>query len=72
MKTTLIILLLVFSTSCANYTRILQSTERGAACLDGSPPAMYIHEGVGANADKFLVYFQGGGFCGNIDINTTL
>jgi hypothetical protein len=26
-----------------NYTLVLHSQVRGAACLDGSPPGLYIH-----------------------------
>ena len=46
------------------YQLVLHSHDRGAACLDGSPAGMYIHEGSGLNKDKFLIYFSGGGFCG--------
>jgi hypothetical protein len=27
------------------YKLVLVSQERGAACLDGSPPGYYVHEG---------------------------
>ena len=54
------------------YKLIIHSRERGAACLDGSPAAMYIHEGSGANKDKFLLYFRGGGFCGDSTLDSTL
>jgi len=33
----------------------------GAVCLDGTPGLYYIN--VGPNAHKFLLYFQGGGWC---------
>lgn len=38
-----------------------QST--GAACLDGSAPGYYFSPGKDEGADKFVVYFLGGGFC---------
>jgi O-palmitoleoyl-L-serine hydrolase len=34
-----------------------------AKCLDGSPSGYYYREGVGSNANKFVVFFQGGGYC---------
>jgi hypothetical protein len=40
--------------------------------LDGSPHALYIHEGSGANKDSFIVYFQGGGYCGDVNLSATL
>lgn len=36
----------------------------GAACLDGSPPGYYIHEGLGDNKHNYILVFGGGGFCG--------
>lgn len=46
------------------FNRVLLSQDRGAACLDGSPPAIYIHEGQGKNKNSYIIYFEGGGFCG--------
>ncbi len=31
----------------ANYKLVLLSKDNGAACLDGSPAGIYIHEGTG-------------------------
>lgn len=53
----------------AMYKLVLLPQERGAACLDGSPPGIYIHEGTGANRTKYLIYFNGGGFCGGSTIS---
>jgi len=61
--------------ACANYVTaamyklVLHSQERGAACLDGSPPGFYIHEGSGLNKTKYLLYFNGGGFCGGSSLS---
>lgn len=46
------------------YKLVLHSKDRGAMCLDGSPAGMYIHEGSGINKTKYMIYFDGGGFCG--------
>ena len=66
MKLSIFVLVLGFIayTYCGDYRLIFQSQERGAACLDGSPPGMYIHEGSGPNRNKFLLFMQGGGSCG--------
>lgn len=34
-------------------------------CNDGSTPAMYVSEGNGFDRDKWIIYLQGGGSCGN-------
>lgn len=34
-----------------------------ARCLDGSPARYYFREGVGEGRKKFLIFFEGGGFC---------
>jgi hypothetical protein len=41
-------------------------------CLDGTPGAYYIQEGVGDNKNKFILYFEGGGWCGGITMSNTL
>ena len=35
----------------------------GAQCLDGSLYALYYQQGWGDGADKYLIYFEGGGAC---------
>lgn len=54
------------------YKLVKLSQDNGAACLDGSPPAIYIHEGSEENKDKFLLLFDGGGFCNGTDRSATL
>ena len=71
-KTTLIFLVLLALSNCGDYQIVYQSQERGAACLDGSPPAMYVHQGSEPNRDKFLIYVQGGGWCGEGGLDDTL
>lgn len=58
------LILLVSKAHGDMYKLILLSQERGAACLDGSPAGIYMHEGTGVNKTKYLIYFNGGGFCG--------
>lgn len=49
-------------------TKVLLSdyvSSYGAMCLDGTAPAYYFHrsQSAGANAQKWIVYFEGGGWC---------
>jgi hypothetical protein len=44
----------------------------GAACLDGSPPGYYLHDGFGENKNNYLIFFAGGGFCGESTLAGTL
>lgn len=43
-----------------------------AKCLDGTPGAYYISEGSGINKTKFVLYFEGGGWCGGKDLASTI
>jgi hypothetical protein len=54
------------------YKFVLVSQERGAACLDGTPPGYYVHEGIGPNKNNYLVHFLGDGFCGEASLSETL
>lgn len=58
------LVLLIVPSLSGLYKLVKHSQERGAACLDGSPAGLYIHEGSGVNKTKYLIYFNGGGFCG--------
>lgn len=39
-----------------------QSKDRGAVCLDGTNPGFYITKGSGGGANKWVLYFKGGGW----------
>ena len=54
---------LVIGSSASDYTLVLHSQKRGAACLDGTPTGLYYHMGSGANRNKFMIYFNSGGYC---------
>ncbi len=43
------------------YKKVIHNTDPDAKCLDGSSPAIYVHEG--GDSDKFLIFFMGGGYC---------
>ncbi|GMJ06521.1 pectin acetylesterase 9 [Hibiscus trionum] len=38
----------------------------GALCLDGSPPSYHLHKGFGSGANNWILFFEGGGWCGDI------
>ena len=40
-----------------------QADQHGAKCLDGTPPAFRYRRGTGANASRFIVFLEGGGWC---------
>ena len=42
-----------------------QSKDRGAVCLDGTNPGFYMTKGTGTGANKWVLYFKGGGWCYN-------
>lgn len=76
MKIKILITIFVFNYFCKSqsdlYNLVLHPQDQGAACLDGSPPGLYIHEGTGANKNKFMMYFDSGGFCGAGSLAETL
>ena len=71
---TLLLLLLLLHPSPQSLAKSLQleilpndpNILQGAACLDGSPPAIYINITTSpANKNKWVLYFKGGGWCVN-------
>lgn len=58
----ILVLAILLSLSYAQkYKKIVHLTDPEARCLDGSPPAIYVHQGT--EKDKFLLFLEGGGFC---------
>jgi hypothetical protein len=49
-----------------SITVLHNAVAKGAVCLDGSPPAYHLQRGIGSGANSWLVYLEGGGWCGNI------
>ena len=52
----------------ANYKKVVVE-DKDALCLDGTFGAYYISEGT--SPTKFMIYFEGGGWCGDKDIQST-
>jgi len=67
-----VMLFISISLSASNYTLVLHSQERGAACLDGTPTGLYYHVGSGANKNKYMIYFNSGGYCEGFTVAETL
>ncbi|CAI5480654.1 unnamed protein product [Closterium sp. Yama58-4] len=44
-------------------TIVNTSTDPGAVCLDGSPPAFNWHPGRGTGRNKWILYLEGGAWC---------
>lgn len=63
-------LLLVLALAQDPYLRVIHSTDPDAACLDGSPPYLYYHEG--ADRNNFLVHFWGDGLCQGLTLDEAL
>ena len=59
---TLALLLAASGPSCAQVWHPVPLASPNALCLDGSRGAYHVKPGVGANASKFVLFFQGGGW----------
>ncbi|PSS34314.1 Pectin acetylesterase [Actinidia chinensis var. chinensis] len=49
-----------------NMTLVHNASALGAYCLDGSLPAYHLHRGFGAGTRNWLLQFEGGGWCNDI------
>ena len=57
----LVIIPLIVSNAEELYRKVVHETDPEAKCLDGSPAAIYLHEG---DPRKIMFYMQGGASCG--------
>ncbi|KAJ6836198.1 pectin acetylesterase 8-like isoform X1 [Iris pallida] len=46
-----------------NITIVGSAVDKGAVCLDGSPPAYHLSPGFGSGKNSWLVHIEGGGWC---------
>lgn len=42
---------------------LTNASDKGAVCLDGSPPGIYLRNGKGSDRSKWIVFLQGGAWC---------
>ncbi|XP_073159377.1 pectin acetylesterase 9 isoform X1 [Henckelia pumila] len=71
MKAIALILLATIS-HCADgrvvsMTLVRNASSLGAYCLDGSSPAYHLDRGLGAGTSNWLLQFEGGGWCNDIE-----
>ena len=63
--TTILLLFLVSYTIAKDEYKLIKIDYPDGKCLDGTVPAIYFK--AGTEKDKFLLYFEGGGWCGSAD-----
>eukprot|EP00252_Welwitschia_mirabilis_P006750 TRINITY_DN1765_c0_g1_i1.p1 TRINITY_DN1765_c0_g1~~TRINITY_DN1765_c0_g1_i1.p1 ORF type:complete len:250 (+),score=33.27 TRINITY_DN1765_c0_g1_i1:100-849(+) len=64
----LLLSMLAFSSSVNVELTVLDTAvASGSVCLDGSPPAYFIHRGFGSGANNWIVHFEGGAWCNDIE-----
>ncbi|CAO2182078.1 unnamed protein product [Urochloa humidicola] len=56
------------SPGLVELTLVAGAVEKGAVCLDGSPPAYHFQRGSGSGSQSWIVFLQGGAWCSS---NTT-
>lgn len=49
-----------------NFTSLDAAAREGVVCLDGGPAGYYFAEGSGDGSENWLVYLEGGGWCGDV------
>jgi hypothetical protein len=54
-----------------NAKKYVLPEETGAKCMDGSLPAFYFRKGKGEGIRKWLIYFEGGGWCFDLELCQT-
>jgi hypothetical protein len=60
----------ILITTSPNYKKIIHNSDPEAKCLDGSPGLLYVH--VGGDPSKILIFFEGGGLCGDDTLEKSL
>ena len=64
-------LLVVYATAIPKYYhKVVHKTDPDAKCLDGTPAFLYINEG--GDTKNIMIYFLGGGMCGDSTLDSTL
>ncbi|CAN0926615.1 Pectin acetylesterase 5 [Linum grandiflorum] len=48
-------------------TLLRNAKDRGAFCLDGSPPGYHFQKGFGSGSHKWVIHIEGGGWCNTIE-----
>ncbi|XP_072974894.1 pectin acetylesterase 5-like [Typha angustifolia] len=53
--------------SLVDLTLLSNAEEKGALCLDGSPPGYHLQRGSGSGSDSWLLNLEGGGWCNTLE-----
>ncbi|RZC75776.1 hypothetical protein C5167_000112 [Papaver somniferum] len=48
-------------------TKLVNASQTGAVCLDGSVPAIHFSEGFESGTDNWLIHLEGGGQCSSLE-----
>ncbi|XP_062210093.1 pectin acetylesterase 5-like isoform X2 [Phragmites australis] len=54
------------SLDLVELTLVAAAHDKGAVCLDGSPPGYHLQTGSGTGSHNWLIHLQGGGWCDTI------
>lgn len=68
MKLLIIIAILSLTYSSLLYQKVVLD-DPNAKCLDGSPGAYFVSKG---DSSKILIFIEGGGWCGDNDLSSTI
>ncbi|KAL6853552.1 hypothetical protein ACP4OV_019581 [Aristida adscensionis] len=47
-------------------TLVADAHDKGAVCLDGSPPAYHLQRGSGSGSNSWIIFLQGGAWCDTV------
>lgn len=62
-------LLAIVASAPAHFDKVLLTGHPDSKCLDGTPGAYFISRGT--DPKRFVIYFEGGGWCGSHDLAST-
>jgi len=54
------------SNNPVELTLLTAAHDKGAVCLDGSPPGYHLQAGSGAGSSSWLIHLMGGGWCDTV------
>lgn len=60
-------LVAVGSPELVELTLLAGAREKGAVCLDGSPPGYHLQRGFASGSHSWLIHLQGGAWCNTVD-----
>lgn len=61
-----VIIFLKIEARIVTITYIERAIDKGAVCLDGTPPAYHLSPGFDSGVNNWLVHLEGGGWCNNV------